>query len=124
MDACPHVAQPGFWERLAFFLERFVRLQQIGAGATYGMENGAPLVGRPLTEAEQAEGEYIRLLSAVRHLSWGVSTSRWTQDSYLERLQRATPELRARALAECHFAEADYERWLMHFGDTVPPATR
>jgi hypothetical protein len=123
MDSASHAAHPGFWERLAFLIVRLSRMQQVGASATYGMENAPSLpLGRPLTEAEIDESELIRLSSAVWHLQYGEMTSRWSDDSYLDRLVRAKPALRLKALEEHGLTLDDYERWLSELGDTVPPA--
>lgn len=118
MDASSHVVHPSFLERLLYLFERLIRMQQVGANATYGMENSMPIVGRPMTEAETIESELIRLDSAVRHLSWGETTSNWSNDRYLDRLMKATPELRIRALEERGFTEADYERWQELYAET------
>lgn len=117
MDTLSQVTHPSFWERLLFLVVRFGRMQQIGSSATYGMESSVTLVGRPLTEAEIEQGELVRLSSAAWHLSYGETTSRWSGDSYLARLVRAKPELRAKALEEHGFTEADYERWLELYDD-------
>lgn len=120
MDASPHAAHPSFLERLAFLFVRWSRMQQVGASATYGMENQPLLgVGRPLTAAELDESELIRCSSAVWHLAYGETTSRWGGDSYLARLVQAKPELRAKALEEHGFTEADYERWQELYAEPV-----
>lgn len=118
MDASSHTTHPSFLERLAFLLERFARMQQVGTDATYGMENAAPLVGRPLTQAELEQSELIRCSSAAWHLSYGETTSRWGGDSYLARLVKAKPELRQKALEEHDLTEADYERWVQLYTET------
>lgn len=119
MDASSQVVHPSFLERLAFLFVRWSRMQQIGESVTYGMENAAPLVGRPLTAAELDESELIRCSSAVWHLAYGETVSRWGGDSYLERLVKAKPELRAKALEEHGQSEADYEDWLTRYAE--PP---
>ena len=120
MGSRPHAAHPGFLERLAFLIERFARLQQVGSTTTtYGLESGSPLSLRPMNETELAESTAIGLSSAVWHLQYGETHSRWSQDSYLERLQKATPEQRQKALAEHGWTEADYDHWVKHYG--IPP---
>lgn len=121
MDHVP-AAQPSFWDRFRFFLERFLRMQAIGASMFYNENSSSVPVGRPLAESEKIESKLIHLESAAVHLWWGEPVSRWTNDPYLERLRRATPELRAQALAKYGFTEADYEKWLVRYADTAPSA--
>lgn len=118
MDSRTHAAHPSFLERLVFLIVRFGRMQQIGSSANFGVENQPIIPFRPLTEAEIEQGELVRLSSAAWHLSYGETTSRWSGDSYLARLVQAKPELRAKALEEHDFTEADYERWLQLYSET------
>lgn len=112
MGASSHAAHPSLWERLAFLVKRFARMHQVGANVTYGIENQLPLFGRPLIQVELDQSELIRLSSAVWHLAYGETVSRWSEDSYLERPVRAKPELRQKALEEHGLTEADYDDWL------------
>ena len=117
MDSSTPAAHPSFLERLVFLIARFSRMQQLGSSA---FEPGSPsaIPTRPLTEAELEESELIRLSSAAWHLHYGETTSRWSSDSYLARLVKAKPELRAKALAEHDLTEADYKRWLELHSET------
>lgn len=117
MDSSTPAAHPSFLERLAFLVVRFSRMQQLGSSA-YSLEGQPPLPTRPLTEVELEESELIRLSSAAWHLQYGETTSRWSGDSYLTRLMRAKPELRAKALAEHGRDQSDYERWLELYSET------
>ncbi len=112
MDTCPHVVHPTFGERFFFLIERILRLQEIGMRASSDFTQPTSSIARPLSEAELEQSELIRCSSAVKHLSWGEPESRWSHDRYLDRLKAATPELRAKALAEHDCTETDYRIWL------------
>lgn|GEM_PF-4118850 len=121
MDTCSYTVHPRPLERITFFLERLLRMQQVGYGTTYGGIGGTlSIASRRLTETEVAESELIGLSSAVWHLQYGETTSCWSKDSYLGRLVRAKPERRLQALEEHHLSEADYQDWLRLYSE--PPA--
>ena len=75
----------------------------------------------PPTELERERAERVLLSSAVWHLGFGETTSRWSCDSYLERLKKAKSELRDEALALHGRTEADYRDWLLRNVNPEPP---
>ncbi|MFA9262657.1 MAG: hypothetical protein ACEQSB_04895 [Undibacterium sp.] len=117
MDTCPYVIHPTFGERFSFFIERFLRMQEIGMRTISDSLGSAASIDRPLTEAELEQSELIRCSSAVKHLSWGETESRWSHDRYLDRLKEAKPELRAKALAEHQLDESHYQEWLQLYAE-------
>lgn len=122
MDTCPYVVHPTFGERLSFLIERFLRMQEIGMRTISDSIGSVTSIDRPLTEAELEQSELIRCSSAVKHLSWGETESRWSHDRYLDRLKEAKPELRAKALAEHGCTETDYRLWLELYAAPEPLA--
>ena len=121
MDTCPYVAHPTFGERFSFLIERFLRMQEIGMRTISDSLGSVASIDRPLTEAELEQSKLISCSSAVKHLSWGETESRWSHDRYLDRLKSATPELRAKALAEHGCTETDYLIWLEMYADPDQP---
>lgn len=122
MDTCPYAVHPTFGERFSFLIERFLRLQEIGMRAISDFTQPTSAIDRPLSESELEQSELISCSSAVKHLSWGETVSRWSHDRYLDRLKSATPELRAKALAEHDCTETDYRIWLEMYADPDQPA--
>lgn len=109
---------PSLWERFMFLLERFARMHVINPDVTFNAANTLFAPRRPLTQTELDEIELISCSSAVWHLMCSETRSRWSGDDYLNRLVKAKPEIRAKALAEHGLTEADYERWLEIYSET------
>lgn len=102
---------------LGRFIERLSYLSLLGTAPSN--DHLSPLVVRPLTEHELAQAKFIDLLSAVDHLSEGVTRSAFHGDSYLKRLQDASPEDRRRALEHYDYTATDYDRWVSLYGQTA-----
>jgi hypothetical protein len=102
---------------------RAAMLASIGTPSTpVGAEGFTPLaVPRKLTPDEEEAVTYVHLLSAVDHLDRGVTHSAIYHDSYLARLQAATPADRLDALRHYGRSIADYNLWVGLYGDTALP---
>lgn len=104
---------------------RFInRLAMLSNSNSYNPEfPDAPLIPREPTDIEIAKAKFVGLLSSVDHLSRGVTTSLITGDSYLERLQQASPEERQEALEYYDYTLADYDHWaaLVTLSSGQPP---
>lgn len=104
---------------------RFIeRLAMLSDSNPYSAEfPDIPLIPREPTDVEMARAKFVGLLSAVDRLSRGVTTSLITGDSYLERLQQASPEERQEALEYYNYTLADYDHWaaLVTLSSGQPP---
>lgn len=109
MDLRPIALRPSFLVRLAFLFERLAERLAI-VTAIYPDEGGS-VPGPAALAMEQSAQLAKQLDSAVWHLRRGITHSRWSGDAYLDRLMKAPPELRAKALAEHGLTEADYRCW-------------